>query len=310
MMSRPISKLAPGWWDYTTLDDALLKEAASLEADQLPGFARDGFQIYLYDSLEELFNYEALEYIEAWTQSTPDNPAGICGPIGPIEQLPMVAQMVNHLDVDVRGGHFWGMDEWFENGKPVSRDHPLSFVGKDYDLCFNRMHQDRRMPDSQIYFPTHDLDTFSKRFDDVRCVVMQGGQGDIKHWAFNDPPKREGAYQDEPPKPEEYCQQRTRVLDLHPVTCIQNARTSAGGYFPAVPSQAATVGPEETFKAERVSIYHPGYHDNPLGIRLTTLMLGKQIRDAAVPMSLLAAHPNVQFHIYRGALGAPPLANL
>ena len=30
----------------------------------------------------------------------------------------------------------------------------------------------------------------------VRCAVMQGGQGDIKHWAFNDPPRREGRYTD------------------------------------------------------------------------------------------------------------------
>ncbi len=29
----------------------------------------------------------------------------------------------------------------------------------------------------------------------VRCAVMQGGQGDIKHWAFNDPPRREGRHQ-------------------------------------------------------------------------------------------------------------------
>ena len=33
---------------------------------------------------------------------------------------------------------------------------------------------------------------------------MQGGQGDVKHWAFNDPPRRTGRYKDEPPSPEEY----------------------------------------------------------------------------------------------------------
>lgn len=26
----------------------------------------------------------------------------------------------------------------------------------------------------------------------IRCVTMQGGQGEVKHWAFNDPPRREG----------------------------------------------------------------------------------------------------------------------
>jgi len=33
-------------------------------------------------------------------------------------------------------------------------------------------------------------------------------------------------------------------------------------------------------------------------------MLGKKIMDAAVPMSLLGDHPNVQFHFYRGGIGA------
>ena len=29
-MPRPISKVAPDWWDYTTLDDEILDDAARL----------------------------------------------------------------------------------------------------------------------------------------------------------------------------------------------------------------------------------------------------------------------------------------
>jgi glucosamine-6-phosphate deaminase len=70
-----------------------------------------------------------------------------------------------------------------------------------------------------------------------------------------------------------------------------------------VPTQAATVGPFETWKAEKVSIWQAGFHDNPLGQRLTALMISKKIPDSAVPMSLLAEHPNVQFNYYRHGLG-------
>jgi glucosamine-6-phosphate deaminase len=132
---------------------------------------------------------------------------------------------------------------------------------------------------------------------------MQGGQGDIKHWAFNDPVRREGPYRDEPPPPEDYLRLGTRVVDLHPVTIMQNARTSGGGNVSLVPTQAVTVGPVQTWKAERVSIWHAGRHDNPFGQRLTTLMISKRIADSAVPMSLLALHPNVQFNFYRGGIG-------
>jgi glucosamine-6-phosphate deaminase len=132
---------------------------------------------------------------------------------------------------------------------------------------------------------------------------MQGGQGDIKHWAFNDPPKREGKYVDDPPPPEEYRKLTTRVVDLHPITIAQNARTSGGGNITMVPTKAITVGPVETWMADKVSIWHAGMHDNPFGQRLTTYMISKNITDTSVPMSLLADHPNVQFNFYRSGIG-------
>jgi len=304
-MPRVISKVAPQWWDYTTLDDAILDDAAKLSAEDLQQLTRPGFQVAMYDTLEEFYLAEALEYITAWQRSTGDNPSGICGPIGPTEQLPLVARLVNELDLDVRGAHFWGMDEWVdEAGEPVPTTHPLSFARADLELCFNRIRPELRMPDSHLHFPTGDFEAYSKSFDEVRCLVMQGGQGEVKHWAFNDPPKREGPYVDEPPSPEEYRKLATRVTDLHPMTVIQNARTSGGGQVSLVPTRAATVGPVETWKAEKVSIWQAGCHDNPFGMRLTTLMISKRIPDASVPMSLLADHPNVQFNFYRPGIGA------
>jgi glucosamine-6-phosphate deaminase len=39
-------------------------------------------------------------------------------------------------------------------------------------------------------------------------------------------------------------------------------------------------------------------------MRLTTLLIGKKVPDATVPMSLLALHPNVQFNFYRPAVAS------
>jgi glucosamine-6-phosphate deaminase len=286
------------------LDAAILDDAARLSAADLAGLGRPGFQVVMYDTLEDFYLAEALEYVNAWRQATADNPAGICGPIGPTEQLPLVARLVNALDLDVRDAHFWGMDEWVGNdGRPVPIEHPLSFARADKELCFNRIRPELRMPESHLHFPTGDLAAYSRSYDQIRCVLMQGGQGEVKHWAFNDPPKREGRWQDEPPPPAEYCKLATRVTDLHPMTVIQNARTSGGGHVAMVPTRAATVGPVETWKAEKVSIWQAGNHDNPFGMRLTALMIAKRIPDSAVPMSLLAEHPNVQFNYYRHGIG-------
>ncbi|MGD9632485.1 MAG: glucosamine-6-phosphate isomerase [Pirellulales bacterium] len=304
-MARRLSKIAPDWWDYTTLDEELLEDAAGITEKSLKKLARPGFTIHYYETLEEFYLAEALEYIEAWQQSTPDNPAGICGPIGPTEQLPLVARIVNSLGLNLakHEAHFWGMDEWVENGKPVPASHPLSFAKADMELCFNHIDRKLAMPKANIHFPTADLDAYSRSYNDVRCVVMQGGQGEVKHWAFNDPPRRSGKWKNQPPPPAEYRKLKTRIVDLHPMTVIQNARTSGGGYVAAVPTQACSVGPVETWKAERVSIWQAGMHDNPFGMRLTALMISKRVPDTSVPMSLLADHPNVHFHYYRPGLG-------
>jgi glucosamine-6-phosphate deaminase len=265
--------------------------------------SRDGFRVVFFDTLEEFYLAEALEYISAWREATPDNPVGICGPIGPTEQLPLVARLVNELELPLRSAHFWGMDEWYADGAAVPATHPLSFERADRELCFDRIRPEFAIPEQNLHFPKADTSAFSRTWDGVRCAVMQGGQGDIKHWAFNDPVKRTGAFRDAPPSPAEYRALGTRIVDLHPVTLAQNARTSGGGNISLVPTKAISVGPVETWKAEKVSIWHAGKHDSPFGQRLTTLMISERISDSAVPMSLLADHPNVQFNFYRGGIG-------
>ncbi len=303
-MPRKTSSIAPDWWDYTTLDDEIIHAAARLTPEQVLGLSRPGFRVVFFDTLEEFYLAEALEYIATWKESTADNPVGICGPIGPTEQLPLVARLVNELNLSLKTAHFWGMDEWFHEGREVPATHPLSFERADRELCFNRIRPELVMPAENLHFPRADTSAYRKSWEGVRCAVMQGGQGDVKHWAFNEPPKREDKHQHHPPKPAEYRKLATRVVDLHPLTIAQNARTSGGGNVALVPTKAISVGPVETWKAEKVSIWHAGTHDNPFGQRLTTWMIANRIADTAVPMSLLADHPDLQFNFYRGGLGA------
>ncbi len=304
-MPRKLSSISPDWWDYTTLDAGLIEEVARLTPRDLERLSRPGFKVVMFDSLAEFYLAEALEYVEAWRQSTADNPVGICGPIGPTEQLPLVARIVNALGLDVRAGHFWGMDEWFLDGREMPPTHPLSFERADRELCFSRIEKKLRMPDANLHFPKANTAPYRQSWGaGIRCAVMQGGQGDVKHWAFNDPPQRTGKWKDAPTTTTEYLKLTTRVVKLHPLTVAQNARTSGGGNIALVPTMAISVGPVETWQAEKVSIWQAGQHDNPFGQRLTAYMIAKRLPDSAVPMSLLALHPNVQFNYYRGGLGS------
>jgi glucosamine-6-phosphate deaminase len=301
---RTRSVVAPDWWDYTTLDRAILDEAAHLKAEDLPKLSRDGFRVVFYDTLEDFYLAEALEYVTCWRAASADRPAGICGPIGPTEQLPLVARIVNALALDLRHAHFWAMDEWVIDGREAPESFPLSFKRADMELCFNRIDPKLRMPAKNLHFPGVPTEPYTRTYDEATCLIMQGGQGEVKHWAFNDPPRRAAPYDKEPPPPAEVRKLKTRIVDLHPMTLIQNARTSGGGVVQNVPTQAISVGPYETWKSRKVSIWHAGAHDNPFGMRLTTLMIAKRIPDSAVPMSLLADHPDVQFNFYRGGIGA------
>ena len=110
---------------------------------------------------------------------------------------------------------------------------------------------------------------------------MQGGQGEVKHWAFNDPPKREGKYKNAPPTPAEY----RKLDDARRRSASDDDRSKT----PAPPAAATSrwcrrrpisVGPVETWKAEKVSIWHAGMHDNPFGQRLTALMISKRLPDS------------------------------
>ena len=255
-MGISASKVAPEWWDYTTLDRKILDDAARLTEKHISKMGRKGFTVKLYDTVEDFYLAEALEYISAWRQATDKSPAGICGPIGPTEQLPLVARLVNELNLNLRHCHFWGMDEWvLGNGKEAGMDFALGFAKADMDLCFNKIRPELRIPKPNLHFPAVNSKAYVDSWSKARCVVMQGGQGEVKHWAFNDPLKREGKFKNRPPTPEEYRKLGTRVVDLHPITLIQNARTSGGGVVQNVPSRAVTVGPLETWKAEKVSIW-------------------------------------------------------
>jgi glucosamine-6-phosphate deaminase len=293
----------PGWWDWTGFaaeNPEMMARIRALTLEDMAKLSRPGFKVRVFANAQEFFLAEALEYIEPWQRATADNPVMVCGPVGPVEQLPLVAEIINTLRLDVRHGHFAGMDEFVENGKAIPVDHPLSFAKTDRELCFDRIDSRLRMPDSHLHFPTEDTGSYSQVWDDpnMKVAVTQGGQGNTKHFAFNDPLRAEGVFTDRPPTVDEYRNLRTRLVDLHPATIVQDARHSTAGEEWLIPSQAVTVGPAEVLgRSDCISIWHPGHHDNGFGIRLTAWMLANMIMDARVPMSLLALHHNVKFNL-------------
>jgi len=293
-----------GWWDWTSFawdNQELMADVRRLTLDDLVAISRDGFTVRLYHTPQDFYLAEALEYVRAWQRANADNPVGICGPIGPTEQLSLVAEIINDLNIDVSNGIFAGMDEFISpDGKAIGVDSPLSFKRADLELCFNRIRPELRMPDTNLFFPTEDIAAYTLPWEDagVEWDGTQGGQGDTAHFAFNDPLRVQGDHSHRPPSVEFYANLPTRIVDLHPATIVQDARHSCAGEQWLIPRQAVTVGPREVIgRSKRISIWHPGHHASGFGIRMTTYMIANRVTDARVPMSLLALHDNVVFSL-------------
>ena len=54
-MSRKLSTIAPDWWDYTTLENDLIRDAAALSPTDLEQLSRPGFRVVMYDTLEDFY---------------------------------------------------------------------------------------------------------------------------------------------------------------------------------------------------------------------------------------------------------------
>ena len=111
--------------------------------------------------------------------------------------------------------------------------HPLSFERADRE-CASTASQEAAHAGRALHFPKADTARIAAVWDaGVRCAVMQGGQGEVKHWAFNDPPPRKGQTQGRAAAAAEYRKLTTRVVDLHPMTIARTPAPAAAATSPA-----------------------------------------------------------------------------
>jgi hypothetical protein len=135
-MARRLSAVAPDWWDYTTLDRGIIDAAARLKPRDLLRLSRPAFRVVFYDTLDEFYLAAALEYIEAWRQSTDDSPVGIAPDAPPA----LCSARTSTRSSSTRSGAFLGVDEWFDGrDRPQVDDASIELRAGRCELCFNRI---------------------------------------------------------------------------------------------------------------------------------------------------------------------------
>jgi glucosamine-6-phosphate deaminase len=178
-------------------------------------------------------------------------------PVGPMPQYAIAARMINEERLPLSHVHTFNMDEYAnEDGVTAPVTWSGSFQGAMLDRFFGLINEELRPPESQIRFPTKDeLADYSARIEELGGAdVCYGGIGWCGHIAFWESHLGEQFAGDL----EAYKQAGAQLVELHPMTIMQNALHSFGGDWSWVPPKANTIGPREILGARHRSFWLDG----------------------------------------------------
>jgi glucosamine-6-phosphate deaminase len=178
-------------------------------------------------------------------------------PVGPMPQYELAARAINAERLSLRHVHTFNMDEYADqDGRTAPASWEGSFARAMREGFFGLLDADLRPPEEQIHFPTHDtIGDYSKRIEDRGGAdVCYGGIGWSGHIAFWEPQLGLEFAGDL----DGYRAQGARVVELHPMTVMQNALHSFGGDWSWVPPKAATIGPRDVLGARHRSFWLDG----------------------------------------------------
>ena len=173
-------------------------------------------------------------------------------PVGPVDQFPLLARMVNAARLSLRDVVFINMDEYLtDRDEWVPADHSLSFRGFMDRQFYGLLDADVAPPPENRVFPDPREPAAIGRLIERRGGVDAcfGGIGINGHIAFNEPPEP-----GESVSLEEFAALPTRALDLARETRTINAVT-VGGDIAVVPRRCVTVGMTEILAARKLRFY-------------------------------------------------------
>jgi glucosamine-6-phosphate deaminase len=178
-------------------------------------------------------------------------------PVGPMPQYDLAARLINEERLSLRHVHTFNMDEYADqDGMTAPATWAGSFQRAMRERFFDLLEPELRPREKQIHFPTTDaIGDYSARIEDLGGAdVCYGGIGWSGHIAFWEP--HLGAEFDG--DMEAYRAAGARLVELHPMTVMQNALHSFGGDWSWVPPKANTIGPRDVLGARHRSFWLDG----------------------------------------------------
>jgi glucosamine-6-phosphate deaminase len=239
-------------------DRAACERVRAIPRGQLAKHPNPDFRIALVDEPGDFYTRFATDLVDRVRAARDDGrPFVAILPVGPMPQYEIAARLINDERLSLQHVHTFNMDE-YANADGVTA--PLSWSGSFQRAMlegfFNLVDPELRPPEAQIHFPTTDaIAEYSARIEALGGAdVCYGGIGWSGHIAFWEPQlgaEFDGDF-------EAYKQAGARLVELHPMTVMQNALHSFGSDWSWVPPKANTIGPREVLGARHRSFWLDG----------------------------------------------------
>lgn len=173
-------------------------------------------------------------------------------PVGPVDQFPLLAELLNRERLSLRDVVLINMDEYLtDDDRWLPADHPLSFRGYMARRFYDLLDPALAPPVEHRVFPDpREPQAIGRLIAERGGVdVCFGGIGINGHIAFNEPPEPGEAITDE-----EFAALPTRVISLSRETRTINSVT-VGGDMGVVPRRCVTVGMREILASRALRFY-------------------------------------------------------
>lgn len=250
------------------------------------------FKIRVIESKEDFYFQFALDIVTRIVEAREKNQKLVLIlPVGPMPQYPIAAEMINRLRIPMDHVYTFNMDEYAdEEGDTAPPTWPGSFQKAMWDNFFLKIDPQLRPPEKNIYFPTQEvLKDYAKMIDDLGGAdCCYGGVGWCGHIAFWEAHLGFEFGDDL----EAFKQAGPRIVELHPMTIMQNALHSFSGDWSWVPPKAATIGPAQIVQAKDRSFWLDGYIGGGVSWQRFIARLAAHGRvNTLVPASILQTLP-------------------
>jgi glucosamine-6-phosphate deaminase len=244
-------------------DAAACARVRAIRREEIARHRNRAFRIEVIDDKIQFYSRFALDIVTRILEARDaGKPCVLILPVGPVPQYRIAAQMINRQNISCRHLTTFNMDEYAnEAGVTAPEEWEGSFATSMRQSFFGLIDPKLRPLDKNIHFPTHkNIGDYWKLIEDAGgadcCYGGIGWCGHIAFWEshlgleFGDDLKA-------------YKQAHGRIVELNPMTIMQNALHTFSSDWSWVPPKAASIGPREILGARDRSFWLDGECGGP-----------------------------------------------